>query len=82
MAVFTTPAEHAANPPESWRVVKVADRAWRVITTGGTVLEHATTKRHALELIESGTVRRTYDLETRWYAGETVPGWRPYAVTR
>lgn len=79
MSVFSGPNEHAANPPETWRVIKVGERAWRVVTTGGTVLEYATTRKRAHELIESGHMRRLYDRETRWYAGESIPGWKPYA---
>ena len=29
MALFTTPEAHDANPPATWRVVKVADRRWQ-----------------------------------------------------
>ena len=77
--MFRDPEEHAANPPESWRVVKGADRLWFVETTGGTVLSHHHTRREALDRTQTGFSVNLWEKERRWYAGEQVAGWRPYA---
>lgn len=78
MSVFHNPAEHAANPPDTWQVVKVAERAWQLQTAGGGTLSQHTTRRAAISERECGFIRDLYDKETRWYAGEDIPGWRPY----
>ena len=79
MSVYSGPDEHAANPPETWEVVKRGDRNWHVVDRQGTVLERATTRREAERLKAEGSVVRLYDRETRWYAGETIPGWKSWA---
>lgn len=79
MSTFTGPAEHAANPPETWRPVKVAERCWHLLTANGDCLDTFTTCRAATEAIKHGVARRLYDDEARWYAGEQVAGWRPWA---
>lgn len=82
MSLFSGPDEHAANPPESWQVVKAGDRSWHVRTADGATLDRATTRRAADELTRSGHVFTLWHDERRWYAGESVRGWKPWAVCR
>lgn len=82
MVMFSSPEEHAANPPSSWLVVKVADRCWHLTTKDGVVLEYGSRGRGkaATEALKAGGHSfRHYEDERRWYAGETVQNWRPYA---
>lgn len=76
------PEEHADNAPETWRVVKVADRCWHLETKDGGVLEGFTTKHAAEERKVSGALVDLYAKEGRWYAGEQVYPWRPYAEVK
>lgn len=78
MSLFTA-ADHADNPPSSWRVVKVADGRWHLQTKDGATLESCTTRAKAEGLKTSGYFVTMYDKEARWYAGESIPGWRDYA---
>lgn len=79
MSVFSGPVEHAANPPETWKVSKQANRSWYVTTSDGAkVLHRARSKGEAVAAIRVGFIRNLYDRETRWYAGESIPGWRDY----
>lgn len=78
MSMYRNPEEHAANPPSSWRVVRVHGGAWHLVDTGGTVLASCRRKREAEEY-RDGWASALYAMEARWYAGEPVPGWRPYA---
>ena len=82
MTLFASPEEHAANPPETWRVVKVADRLWRLATKDGSELRCFPRQRDAEEEKVSGWYADMYAKETRWYAGEPVRGWKPYAERR
>jgi len=78
MALFGTPEQHAANPPESWRVVKVAERTWRLTDTEGVTLDTCTTRRAAELAKVKGFWVNLYEKERRWLAGELVAGWKPY----
>jgi hypothetical protein len=82
MALFATPQEHAANPPETWVVVKRGPRSWALTLNGDTtaVLDRFETKRAAEQARTEGFLVRLYRQEARWYAGEPVPGWRPYSA--
>lgn len=80
MALFTTPEAHAANPPETWEVSKAAERLWYLAPADAAgVLDSFTTKTAAEAAKVSGWLVDLYEKEGRWYAGETVAGWRPYA---
>lgn len=79
MVLFASPDEHAENPPDTWRVVKAAERCWHLDTKDGVTLDTFKTRRQAAEAIADGFTRRLYDKESRWYAGENVHPWRPYA---
>ena len=77
MSVFSGPEEHAANPPETWIVVKASERNWHLRAQTGATLHRGTTKRECEYAREVGFIRNLYDKETRWYAGEPIPGWKP-----
>jgi hypothetical protein len=81
VALFATPQEHAANPPESWVVVKRGPRSWALTPAGDpdVVLDQFETKRSAEQARTESFLVKLYRQEARWYAGEPVPGWRPYA---
>jgi hypothetical protein len=78
MSLYADPQEHAANPPESWEVRKAGPRWWQLVDQSGNVLGRAETKRAAEELKVSGFYFKLWHQEARWYAGETVYGWKPY----
>ncbi len=80
MALYTSPEEHAANPPDSWVVVKVGSRLWRLTDSSGTVFETTTTRRAAEALRSSGFYFNLWHDERRWYAGESIRGWKPYPI--
>lgn len=77
MSLFNGPAEHASNRPETWVVARVG-RQWALQTAGGTTLGRAETRGAAESLRTEGFIANLYAKETRWYAGEPVPGWQPY----
>jgi hypothetical protein len=80
MSAYSTPDEHAANPPETWRVEKKAERCWHVVDQHGVTLEYACkTKKEAEEKRLNGHSARLWRDEQRWYAGEKVGNWKPYA---
>lgn len=81
MSVYATPEENAANPPDTWTVVK-GYGGWHLTDQHGTVLDRFRTKREAEQARTDGQVARLWDQERRWYAGETIPGWKPYAELR
>lgn len=70
--------DHADNPPETWRVVKVADRLWHLESKEGACLDSFKTKREAEINRTMGWAVRLYEQERRWYAGESVPSWKPF----
>jgi hypothetical protein len=70
--------DHAANPPSTWLVVKAAPRLWNLTTKDGGVIESRTTKKDAESLTQSGWLVSLYEKEGRWFAGESIPGWKPY----
>lgn len=77
MSLFTSPEEHAANGPETWVVVKSV-RHWRLETADGGVLETFPTKKAAEAGRVEGRIADLYDRESRWYAGEEIPSWKPW----
>lgn len=78
MSLFTDPQTHAANPPETWQVVRAHERCWQ-LCAAGIALDRFTRKRDAEQAKVSGWAVNLYEKERRWYAGEPVAGWRPYA---
>ncbi len=79
MSLFFAPEDHAANPPETWLVVKAGPRAWRLTTADGTTLDGFASKRDAEAARSSGWLVNAYRKEGRWYAGETPAGMRSWA---
>lgn len=76
-------ADHPHNPPASWTVVKVAKGLWHLRTKDGGVLEYSLkTKKEGEALKVSGFLVDLYETEGRWYAGEPVANWRPYAEVK
>jgi len=71
------PEDHANNPPETWQVVKVAERCWHLRTKDGGTLDSQPTKKAAEALKVEGFYVNLYEKERRYYAGEDVPGWKP-----
>lgn len=91
MSLFESPEDHAANPPETWRIVKYGrgfafvtkDTTDEMVQRGGiSTLDHFERKRDAVAAL-SGETRSwaltQYERDTRWYAGETPPGQRSWA---
>lgn len=78
MALYTTPQEHAANPPETWRVVRRGDRLWSLTDAQGATFQTFPTRREALSHREEGFYVDLYVKEGRWFAGERVAGWKRY----
>ena len=87
MSLFREPTEHAANPPETWQVVKISERRWALAIAGsadpvnnaGDRLDVFDSKRSAEQAREDGFMARLWRTEARWYAGGAVAGWKPYA---
>lgn len=75
------PAEtHADNGPATWTIHKVSKGHWQLRTKDGAVMETTTTRKLAVFLTEPYSwLVAAYEKEGRWYAGEDVPPWRPYA---
>ena len=83
MSLHLTPKEHNENPPATWEVREIADRRWGVFQRGA---EHPMTtqprKQDAEMCRKMGFLVDMYNKEGRWFAGKTVPGWKPYTVTK
>jgi len=82
--LYATPEEHAANPPSTWRVVKVprdVTGGWAVTDASGTArFSRYRTQRDAILALTTGEdfYVRLWLKERHWYAGEPVEGWKPY----
>lgn len=85
MSLFQSPEEHAANGPDTWRVEKVRDGLWAILTAHGDPqnpgdrLETYPTRKSAVEGLEHGWAAGLWEKERRWYAGEPVRGWKTWA---
>ena len=64
------------------QVRKAAERSWQLVDKAGAVLHTTTTRHEAEELKSSGTYVALYEKEGRWFAGESVAGWKPYIPKR
>lgn len=82
MSMFQSPEEHAANPPETWQVVKKAERSWDLQLPDGSVLGTYQTKKAATADKDSGHWVTQYEKDGRWYAGITPPGWKSWAEVK
>lgn len=78
MPLFTSPEEHAENPPDTWQIIKSSGRSWTLATRGGTVFDTFGRKRDAETATASGFYVELYEKEKRWYAGEKIDGWRSW----
>lgn len=78
MSLFNSPEEHAANPPDTWVVAKHGT-SWHLSMKDGGVLDTYARKTDAEQARHTGFLVTLYETETRWYRGETIPGWRSYA---
>lgn len=84
MSLFATPELHAANPPESWEIRRIArGRSVTyciIIQAGGNPVDTFGTRRDAESTVSNpdSWLRRMYEKERRWYAGESIPGWEPF----
>ena len=88
MALHSTPEQHAANPPESWRVVREKDQNgsrvwWHLYIDQETdhPLQSYSVKREAIAALTSGFYFDLYQKEGRWFAGEKIGSWKSYAET-
>jgi hypothetical protein len=79
MALHLTIEEHDADPPSRWTVQK-SGRRWQLLSRNGGVVDTFNTKRDAENAKTSGQIFNLYQKEGRWFRGEAVPGWRPYAA--
>jgi hypothetical protein len=78
MALHLKPAEHDADPPTAWTVVKINDRLWHLDSSQGGTFQNFTTKKAAEAAKTAGWLVNLYDKEGRWFRGEPVAGWKPY----
>lgn len=82
MSYYESPEHLAANPPETWRVVKRAERLWGLYMDASHEhpAETFTTKREALAERDDATshTRRMVEQERQWFAGITPSGWKTY----
>lgn len=60
---------HFANGPETWHVVKRAERSWHVVNGAGDTVEYATSKRDATERLNTGSYRHIWRSKDEWYRG-------------
>jgi hypothetical protein len=88
MTVFDQ-AQHIENPPETWRVERIPEtRRWALVTDDGDAalagdrIDTFETMREAQEARESGFMAELWRKESRWYAGESINGWRDYSEVR
>lgn len=70
--------DHPHNPPATWRVEK-SGRKWKLVAKDGGTLDTFDTKRAAEAAKSTGIIADLYEKERRWFAGEHIPGWKPYA---
>jgi hypothetical protein len=40
------------------------------------------TRKHAVEALTDGFAARLWEKERRWYAGESIPGWKTWAEVK
>lgn len=86
MSLFADPEQHAANPPETWQIVRIPTgsraRFALKISADQPHPETFATRGEAERERDKGYTRRLYEDEARWYAGEPVRGWRPWAEVK
>ena len=72
--------DHYGNEPETWQVVKRADRLWALTITPDPGYDLGTfTTRHDAEAAKvDGFEVRQYWRDRAWYEGETPQGCNPF----
>jgi hypothetical protein len=64
----------------TWKVVRAGTRHWTHATAAGVVIGgRYDRKRDAEAALFTSSYARLWDQERRWYAGEPIDNWRPYA---
>lgn len=82
MPVFPSPEVHAANPPDTW-IVQKHGRRYELATSAGEPLDYSFERKSDAEQARTtGRAAKLYEQETRWYAGESIPNWRPYSEVK
>jgi len=66
--------DHPNHPPETWTVAKHG-RKWCLFIAGHCADTFAT-KHEAERAKTRGFLFDLYHKERRWYAGESIPGWK------
>lgn len=79
VALHLNLADHDADPPSNWVVQKVKNGLWHLNNNQGFTLESFKTKKAAEKAKSSGFYFNLYEKEGRWFRGEPVPDWKPYA---
>jgi len=83
MSHYPDPETLAANPPETWRVVKRGERSWGLYMDSTYEHPAETFRTKALAIAErdnpNSYTRRAVEQERLWYAGVTPNGWKTYA---
>ena len=83
MSYYADPEALAANPPETWRVVKRGERLWglHIDTSYDGPAETFRTRNLATAERDNprSYTRRAVEQERLWYAGTTPNGWKSYA---
>jgi hypothetical protein len=80
MSLHMTLADHDADPPAAWQVVKAGSRNWHLNSSLGATIGSYQTRQAAEAGRESGPFVTLWEQEGRWMRGEAIPGWRPYAT--
>jgi hypothetical protein len=82
VSLYSSPEALAANPPETWRVLKRGERSWglHIDTSYEHPAETFTTKRAAEAERDNpqSRMRREVERERLWYDGVTPAGWKTY----
>lgn len=63
---------HYTDHPDTWIVVKKAERYWTICDAADTyIIDQFTTKRDAEAALESGSMRKTWEDLDSWYRQES-----------
>lgn len=82
MALFAplTPEHYAENHPDTWQVVKLANRQWSLTDKNGWPFQCYPTKKEAEANRTEGFYVKLYNTEVDWMnGGHGMNGWKPYA---
>lgn len=90
MSIFPTPEQHAANGPDTWRVVKTGSH-WALVNKdatdeqasyAGDIIDTFATKSAAEQARIDGWAANMWRKEARWYAGASIGGWKSWAEVK